>query len=87
MNKHCIATIIIKSIHWNGESGNRLVAAEPDLIVNGVPLAQGIRGIRFQTSKNSKLMRPDYGLEMMVEYADYLVPKEVLEMIQKNKLI
>lgn len=82
-----MTTIIVRSVHWNGEAGRRLVAADPDLIVNDVHLNQGIRGIRFQTSERSALMRPNYGLEMVIEYADYLVPKEVLEMIKNNTII
>ncbi|WP_372486971.1 hypothetical protein [Lactiplantibacillus plantarum] len=61
--------------------------AEPTLIVNGVQLGQGILKVGYQNLDGQTLMRPERRLIIVVEYRDDLVPRDVKEMIQKNKLI
>lgn len=81
------AAIKVKSISWLGSSASNLLAAEPTLIVNGVSLGQGISKVRFQNLDGQKMMRPERPLAIVIEYRDFLVPKDVKEMIQKNKLV
>lgn len=87
MDSKCISKIIVKSISWIGSSSGGLRAAEPTLIVNGVQLGQGIITVGFQNLDGQTLMRPEHRLIIVVEYRDYLIPRDIKEMIQKNKLI
>lgn len=81
------AAIKVKSISWLGSSASNLLAAEPTLIVNGVSLGQGISKVRFQNLDGQTMMCPERSLVIVIEYRDCLVPKDVKEMIQKNKLV
>ncbi|RWU87224.1 hypothetical protein ACH5A9_02895 [Lactiplantibacillus plantarum] len=81
------AAIVVKSISWIGSSSRSLRAAEPNLIVNGVQLGQGICKVGYQNLDGQTMMRPERLLVIVVEYRDCLVPKDVKEMIQKNTLV
>ncbi|MGX6395194.1 hypothetical protein [Lactiplantibacillus pentosus] len=81
------AAIKVNSISWIGSSASGLLAAEPELIVNGVSLGQGISKVRFHNLDGQTMMCPERPLVIVIEYRDCLVPKDVKEMVQKNKLV
>lgn len=87
MKSKCISKIRVNSINWSGSSKRGLKAGQLDLVVNGVKLGRGIRRIKFEDSHSDTLMRPEFELEMVIVYADYLVPQETLQMINNNKII